>query len=83
MNERQRNMNTEALKADVAIAKERAAGALDITLIFVIDGRQERTELLPNETASTAFPDGFEKFVGVESDKERWSGLSEILGFQK
>ncbi len=74
--------NLETQKADIAIAKERARGALEITLIFEIDGQQARTELEPGETASTAFPDGFEKFVRLESDKQRWTALKDVLGFE-
>lgn len=77
------NRNMETMKADVEIANERARGALEITLCFQENGQNCQTELAANETASSAFPDGFDKFLDIESDKGRWSLLTDVLGFTK
>jgi hypothetical protein len=76
-------MNMETQKADIAIAKERARGGLEIVLRFEIDGFETMTELDQGETATTVFPGGFDRFISVESDKDRWVALSDTLDFTK
>jgi len=78
--------SVEVQKADVAVAKERAQGAVIVTVFFEHRGNVEQTELDPGETVSGAFSsemEAFEKFVRVESDKEEWGSLSDVLGFEK
>lgn len=76
----------EIQKADVAVAIERAKGAVEITVFFSNGETVEKTEILPHETVSGAFyanEQDFEKFIKIESDCRKWDSLADVLGFME